>query len=151
MKKLLFFLFLLPLITTAQEETQIPNYFSNSKAVYDPIYGETTSKTKHFSYDKIFMNAPVIDNEIEMQFIRYCHFKYYKQRSKAYLLSGAGLILSSSALILNDVNPDLLKPVSLAGAALNLAALVIFIDADKWLKYSTIKPSKNGIGINITF
>lgn len=151
MKKLLFIILLVPLFVFPQEENNKSIIFNSYDDVKDPIYGESTENVKQFSYEEIFMNFPVSKSETEMQFMRYCNFRYHKQRRMAYTLTATGMAITAGGLFLPMNEPDFPVVLSIAGSACSVAGLIVLVSADRWLKYSSIKPSDTGIGVKIAF
>ena len=148
MKKLLFlFILLLPIIALSQDEKKLDAIDSN----YDQIYGEPAEKVRQFSYEEIFMNTAVSESETELQFMRYCNFRYHKQRQTAYILTFTGMAATAGGLFLPMDEPDFPVVLSAAGGACSLAGLIVLVSADRWLKYSSIKPSDTGVGVKIIF
>ena len=88
---------------------------------------------------------------LEMYHMRYCLRMYHKNRRLARDLMFGGMACGVAGGIL--YKDDFGKGLMYAGGGLGVASFVIYIVAEKWLKYSTIKPVLNGdqVGIMINF
>lgn len=152
MNKLILLFVFLPFLSFAQFDD--PNL--------DPLYsadGFTKKiKAKAFTFQSMGIEEPTDEINLQLDFIRYCNYKHYKQRQTAYVLWGLGTAIGVAPLFIPDDNFSTIdkqlqftKATGIASAALNLIAIVVFIDSDKWLKYSSVKPASNGLGVTITF
>lgn len=121
-------------------------------AQYDE--GEFThkGKTKEFSAQTFVRNGEfdaMSQTDVELEFMRYCNFKYHDMRQKALGLSVIGLAAGVGSVMMdNEDNATVLAGISGICA---IGSAGIYIAAEKWLKYSSIKPARTGIGIAITF
>lgn len=144
MNKLFLLLVFFPFLSFAQFDDIDPLYSSD---------GFTENlKTKIFTFKEMGIENP--RNEIDMQFdfIRYCNYRYQKQHKTSYVLSGlsVGLAVIGVQNIRNG-NEGTGQMVIGSCGAMSLAALVVYINAEKWMKYSSFKPSDTGIGVKILF
>jgi hypothetical protein len=137
MKKLIFLLLFLPIICEAQEQNF--NNFIKDSTVY--------IRQKTFTLEQI----KATDQDYELQFIRFCNKQFYKQLKTVYFLWGASIITGLSPEFINFEKGSSVKTVSWISAGLGILSIFVFIDADKWLKYSAVKPAREGLGIVITF
>jgi hypothetical protein len=90
-----------------------------------------------------------IAKEYELEVMRYHIGRYYHERQNALYISFLSIGFSSVSLITDDIKQ---KEVMLTAAvATGLISFILGIDAEKWLKRSSIKPATSGLGINYNF
>jgi hypothetical protein len=85
----------------------------------------------------------------ELDYIRDCLREYHKERQ--YSIITGGILFAASAGSLFVKSEDTQKTLLIAGGISGIVGLVFFVDAEKWIKRSTIKPSHTGAGIEIYF
>jgi hypothetical protein len=87
--------------------------------------------------------------ENEIEYIRLCLNEYHKERQTGICMGFAGVVFSSGSYLVNDNISR--YTFSIMGGVTSLAGLILILDAEKWIKRSSIKPSTTGIGVKVTF
>lgn len=106
----------------------IISFSQKKKLRADDIYFAPQIKESVFNKQQFDVkNTPT-----ELAWIKECLNNYQKQRKTAFYLHIAGTLTTSSALLINDKQSQNIAFIS--GGVLNFAALITFIDADKFLK-----------------
>jgi len=87
--------------------------------------------------------------EYEIEAVRYYLGRYHQERQNAIYISFLSLGFSSISLITDDVKQS--KIMLAAASATGLISFILYIDAEKWIKRSSIKPATSGLGISFNF
>ena len=140
MRKLLFLLIIIPSLSFGQDKPKHEKAFNAESVIWN------------------YQTTNVDQSTVELEFMRYCNYRYYKQNRTAYTLWGAGIIVGSLPLIINEDLFENSKDYTafttnsaIVSSGLSLIALIVLIDSDKWFKYSSFKPSIEGNSIVIRF
>lgn len=143
-------------ITPIKENNTPPEITSTSTTNNNKLTKSHTYSVKRLTELDFNSNITVDElknnpNLLEAYNIRYNLQKYYKTRRTAICIGGAGIILGTIGGITFDENFG--KAATIVGGGLGIASIVTFVVAEKWLKYSSIKPILNGdqVGLTITF
>ena len=144
MKKLLFIILFLPVLSFAQYETN------------DPVYD---LKPSVLNFEK-FKGSPT---DYELPYLRYSLLKCFKYRMYGYAASVASVAIASVPLFYTESKflekhpredySALVKKTNMAAGGIGLVGIGFFIASEVWFKRSSIKPtlSDDGIGVVIKF
>ncbi len=108
--------------------------------IVDDVYYGVINENRNFTYtpsgeESVEKNAAAIAN------VRYCLNQYRKERGWATAFSILGAGGMAGGLVLGD---EYEEPGLIAGGALSLVGLFVYIDAGKWLKRAALEPTKEG-------
>lgn len=119
----------------------------NSKLIGYPLRSLTMLDAEPIDIEKLENDKSVL----EMHHMRYCLRMYHKNRRLARDLMFGGMACGVVGGVF--YKDDFGKGLMCAGGGLGVASFVMYIVAEKWLKYSSIKPVLNGdqVGIMINF
>lgn len=115
---------------------------------YDGKPVKKNVKKRYMEFNEISADTAVV-SAYELNYMRYCLGRYHKSRQNAYLMSGASLVFSFTAMQFDDA--EIRDPLLVFSGIAGISSIVMFITAERWLKRSAIKPSPNGIGVVIEF
>jgi hypothetical protein len=135
-KSILFFFIIISICSYSQEDQD-----------------QTNKKIKVFNPEKVLWNCEstnVDDYTLQLEFIRYCNYRMYKQRTTGYILATSAVAVGVTTSAFSKNNDMNLLGSVLSGVFGIISGIILF-DSEKWLKYSSIKPSNEGLGIVIRF
>lgn len=108
--------------------------------IFFVAYGQQINFTKQ--------DSVILTIEKDLQYVKGCLHNYQKQHVTSFLLTGSGLTaLAITPLLSNDSKNQ--KYVIMGGGVLSLVGAIIFVDSEKWLRKTAIKPIPGGISIGI--
>ncbi|WP_132434369.1 hypothetical protein [Natronoflexus pectinivorans] len=118
--------------------------FTVGAQISDNAYGSITQSDSEISINII--DKPDLELVAAKQlYLEQCLYSYAKQKERGIMLSMVGVAISGVGISSsNDV-------LSYGGGAMSLIGVFISLNANKWLKRTTIQPSQEGAVFKFRF
>lgn len=88
----------------------------------------------------------------ELDYTRYCMFRFHKQMTNGLSMQYVGLVLGGSTIYISSTNENM-KDLGLygpiIGGLLTVIGIITEISSYKWFRYASLGPDKYGIGLSI--
>ena len=140
-----------------------PNIYKKEKKVYKTHIVHKSEVKKIFAYPIDNLTNLDINDTISLQILkddpnllcttnmRYCLRKYHHIRRNGRYFALSGLVCSLGSVFINNTTARFVGTG--VGGGLLLTGGVLSLVAEKWMKYSTIKPvlENDRVGLSITF
>lgn len=136
---------------------------NRKEKIFQPesVYLSKIKRTKSYPVSKLtqldLKNSPSLDelsnnpDVLCLTNMRYCLRKYHSIRKTGRYFLLSGIVLGGGSGFINDKTTQL---VGLGvGGGLGITGAILYLTAEKWLKYSTVKPilESDKVGLVITF